>query len=180
MARTRDLMLIIGRTGAGKSTTLNHLMGSRLEVLNDGGLDTSLQVASGETAYAEIGTDDNSKTLHPQIVPTREYPSELAYCDCPGFDDNRMQEENLCSNVSVPLAISYARGVRGLMLVIDCGDLTATKGNGFISLVDTILQLLKDPSVLLAEEGGIAKNILYVFTKVPTGFDLNIRLANEI
>ena len=173
MARTRDLMLIIGRTGAGKSTTLNHLMGSRLEVLNDGGLDTSLQVASGETVYAEIGTDDNSKTLHPQIVPTREYSSELAYCDCPGFDDNRMQEENLCSNVSVPLAISYARGVRGLMLVIDCGDLTATKGNGFISLVDTILQLLKDPSVLLAEEGGIAKNILYVFTKVPAGFDIN-------
>jgi len=171
-AHNRDLILIVGRTGAGKSTTLNYLMGSRLEVIDDGGLDSSLQVASGETVYAEIGTDDNSTTLHPQVVPTREYSSELAYCDCTGFDDTRTQEEHLCSGVGVPLAISYARGVRGLMLVIDCGDF-ASKSKGLISLVNTMLQLLKDPSELVSKENVFVKNMLYVFTRVPAGMDLD-------
>lgn len=174
LAKDKGLILLVGRTGAGKSTLLNYLMGLRLVDASDGGLESKLKLAPGQTPYAEIGSELTSQTLHPQVVPTREHQKELAYCDCPGFDDNRLKEEKLCSTIGVPMAISYAKSVCGLIIVIDCADLTATKGEGVVLLANVLLQLLKNPETALSKDkDSITRNFLFVFTKVPADRNLS-------
>lgn len=160
-ARGRDLILLVGKTGAGKSTLLNYLMGCHFEFIEEG-MDTQIEVAQGSTSYADIGHDSSeSKTLLPQVVPTREFSEELAYVDLPGFRDTRSLEEGLASSVALPMVLQSAASVKGFIVVVDVRDLSVSRSQGFTDLLNLLGRLVggKTPDSLLQQ-------ISFVFTHV--------------
>lgn len=154
-AEKKEMVLVIGNTGAGKSTTVNYLLGCELQA--EESLNGNIAVPIGEI-YAEMGNDSESKTFYPEVFTNGKDP--LLYCDCPGFLDNRGKEEKICVSINTQMAITLARNIKSVMVVVDINSLTTDRGGSFRKLSETLGLLLKNP-----EE--VASSILFVFTKNP-------------
>ena len=63
------------------------------------------------------GHDKTSKTFIPQIATDPNNKSCLAYCDCPGFLDNRGAEINIANAVNVKSILKSAKCVKVLILI---------------------------------------------------------------
>jgi energy-coupling factor transporter ATP-binding protein EcfA2 len=124
----KDAVIVIGNTGAGKSTFLNYLLGCRmaLKSLQDVRLrgrrsDEVMTVAepSDECPVVPflIGHGKESETFMPQIAAPDN--DSLAYCDCPGFLDNRGAETNIANAVNIRRVLQAARSVRIVILISD-------------------------------------------------------------
>ena len=101
----REAIVVMGNTGAGKSTFLNYLMGCEMttqdpEELGLVGLDDEVVVVLPRSAGGSldeimpIGHEKKSKTFLPHIEEDPRQEAPYAYCDCPGFLDNRWPEVN--------------------------------------------------------------------------------------
>lgn len=92
----KDVNLVMGQTGAGKSTIINAIVNGA------DSLDQRCGTYVGKTAIEyndktmfEIGDGAESKTQDPGFIPLeKSKKAKSAYvCDCPGFNDsNRYQE----------------------------------------------------------------------------------------
>ena len=172
-AKDKRLILLVGATGAGKSTLVNILNGSEMVYAGlpdnmDG--EQFLQVKSGETVYAEIGHNARrSKTLHPQAVPAVFEPpapamSALTYVDLPGSNDAHLsEEERLCASFALPMAIHQAEAINGIIVVIDIESF-ATRGKSFSDFINLLGGLL-DPGIIMGAESS-ASPLIFVFTHV--------------
>jgi GTPase Era involved in 16S rRNA processing len=159
--KDKDLILLIGKTGAGKSTLLNYLMGCKLEKIKNG-MQTCLNVV-GTKFYAEIGHAlTESKTLYPQVVPLLEEP-QCAYVDLPGIGDSRSLEEKLCAGMALPMTLSVASSVKGIILVIDARDLTSGRCEIFVDSLKILGSLFKKCASDLSE---ISNQMVIAFTKL--------------
>ena len=111
-----DAVIVLGNTGAGKSTFINYLAGCELEVKWIKGR-RKLEVrgtASGgvRDEVTPIG-HGGSQTFMPQIASV----GDRVYCDCPGFSDNRGAEINIANAVNIKQALSQAKSLRLVVLV---------------------------------------------------------------
>ena len=101
--KDKEAIMVIGNTGSGKSTFLNYLLGCAMtrkdpEELGLTGL-ADIVIVSPDSTLQEvtpIGHSQISKTFMPQIVQDTQDPA-IAYCDCPGFLDNRGPEINIAN-----------------------------------------------------------------------------------
>lgn len=154
----KNIVLFVGRTGAGKSATVNYLGGRQFELVEDPKSDQEiLQIVTGQTLLAAIGDDFDSKTFYPQAIP-RSSP-DFVFCDCPGFFDSRTHEENLCTILTTQLAIKLARNVTAVVICIPREDLLpANKGANLRLLVDRINSIFQN-------FGSIAPKVLFAITK---------------
>ncbi|MDF2939758.1 MAG: hypothetical protein K0R66_400 [Gammaproteobacteria bacterium] len=138
----KDVILFIGPTGAGKSTTINYLLRHALEedVLDDG--ETILKVVENkEKKSAKMGTTVESCTTYPESFS--EPGSPFSYCDCPGFFDTR-PKERIITNMSIDMVAKSARKVQGIVLLLEDAALFGQKAAGFRELVATLRRLIKD------------------------------------
>lgn len=169
-ANGKRLILLVGSTGAGKSTLINYLNGSRLEYAplpNDKNGELFLQVQNGQTVYAEIGHNPRrSKTLHPHAIPAvynTVVDPVLRYIDLPGSNDAHLSEaERLCASMALPMTIHYAQAISGIIVVIDVRSFS-TRGNAFIDFMGLLGGLL-DRSILATE--SLRSPLMFVFTHV--------------
>lgn len=142
-ARGRDIVIVIGNTGAGKSTTVNFLAGCTMELRElDGQLGDVVVVrpvseGGALDALMPIGHSLTSTTFIPDI---RTCPADITYCDCPGFLDNRGAEINIVNAVNIRTALSLARSVR-VMILVNYHSLEADRGRGLADLCDMCTQL---------------------------------------
>jgi len=126
-AQNQEVVLVVGNTGAGKSTSINYLMGSKMllnsqtytnELGDQCVEDGEIAVASGEKEYAKIGSDPlKSQTLYAEITPVG--PDGFTYCDCTGFQDSRSNEEGIISSLGTYLAIKFSKNIKALVITID-------------------------------------------------------------
>ena len=136
MAKDRNLLMVIGNTGAGKSTLVNYLAGCQMEMIERGeaGFTTDLRTKIARVAVTSpmkevmgIGHENKSATFLPAVHDDESLG--LTYCDCPGFLDNRGAEINIANACNIKQTIAQARSVRVIVL-INYNSLKADRGRG--------------------------------------------------
>jgi len=84
-ASDKDLVVVLGDTGAAKSTTINWLCGCELEFFDvDDGMDEAVRVSalSNKSSVTPIGFDSKSKTFIPVLASLDN--DDVVFCDMPG------------------------------------------------------------------------------------------------
>jgi|688.fasta_scaffold106786_2 hypothetical protein len=114
--------MVLGNTGAGKSTTVNYLMGCKMKLVKPGELGLEgvkkVVIVDPESTRSEvmpIGHGDTSHTFMPTIVSDSDNNNQ-AYCDCPGFADNRGAEINIANAINTKKVLQQAKGVKAVFL----------------------------------------------------------------
>lgn len=162
-AKEQDVVLVLGNTGAGKSTIINYALGSKMKTTYNEDIGEHFAEPEDEsTHWAKIGNGSESQTLLPNVYTTPH--SKVTYCDCPGFHDTRTEEDRLNITIATQLMVNTAKSIKGIMVVIDPNDL---KSNA-VNMRDISLTL----SQLLQGKGN-PNSILFVFNN--KGSDTRIK-----
>lgn len=154
-AQARQLVVIVGNTGAGKSALVNLLHGCRFELAADGRVEVARDSRLAE--LMPIGHRNVSATFAPQIEPSSALGDGYAFADCPGFLDNRGFEVNVANGENVRRAVAAAQSAV-LVVLINYFSLRADRGKGVRDLLSILVGLFGSaervaahaPSMLLA------------------------------
>lgn len=122
----KDVVVVLGIKGAGKSTTINYLIGDDVYEREDGKLDRR-----NEEGTAAIGHEGYC-TVIPALYssPTSPY----AFLDTRGFDaSDRSPEELIAASILTEMAVKKASSVR-LMVVSDYSNLIVNRAESFTGL----------------------------------------------
>jgi hypothetical protein len=122
----KNALAILGGTGTGKSTSINHWMGCRMmlrtpEELEEIGIEGQLEDVivvhpdSERPEAASIGHGWDSHTLMPQIIQDPNRATRV-YIDCPGFSDNRGPEINIANAINIRRGLEQVRSVKAVFL----------------------------------------------------------------
>lgn len=158
-ARGKDIVLIIGETGTGKSTVVNYLSGCKMEPRKEGGRrQVIVSPSSPIREIMPIGHTD-SKTLIPQIHSHAGGPT---FCDCPGFFDDRGAEINISNAVNIKNLVKSARSVR-ILILLSYKTLEDKRGIILKRIRETVDSLLGKKNSLVEFKA----HLLIGITKVP-------------
>jgi len=139
-ASGKELVLVIGKTGAGKSTLINYLVGCQMESsLSPGHLTADI---SAVDEIMEIGHGRASQTEHPKAHFDEE--SGLCYCDCPGFDDNRGPETDIANAFGIKSITRHAASVRAVVVLVNYHTLKADRAVGLADTIKTTRALFSN------------------------------------
>jgi hypothetical protein len=168
----KEAIVVLGNTGAGKSTFLNYLMGCEMmlkdpEELGLDDLDDEVVVVRSRSEggpldeIMEIGHGKQSKTFLPHIESDPRQASPHAYCDCPGFLDNRWPEVNIANAVNIRRALQEASSVR-LLILINYNTLKVDKGRGLSDMLRICTQLFGSSDRLRMHKDSVLLGITHV------------------
>jgi energy-coupling factor transporter ATP-binding protein EcfA2 len=160
-AENREIILFIGLTGSGKSTTINYLLGRSLknEMAPNGETYIVPTQVDNSGNFPTIGTTAKAETLFPAVY---QAPSEkFSYTDFPGFMDNRGEAAKVCTHIFSQIAINAATHIKEIVVVIECDSLYTQRAAGLRNLAMILGELLKDPKQM-------SQSIRFVITK-PNG-----------
>ncbi|XP_014283567.1 uncharacterized protein [Halyomorpha halys] len=165
----KDLVLIIGTTGTGKSTLAQYLAGNtdRLH---------SKPTSSG-TSFIIVDEDDAisnnstifSKTVFPSLVENKI--SDIVYCDCPGFCDTRSAAYDIAANYFINAIVDGARRVK---LVFAIHHAAVEEGNERAPF----MEMVKHATKFIKNIEKYKNSIALVVTKV-SGYNKNGRISDE-
>ena len=147
--KNKDIVIFIGSTGAGKSTTVSYLLGAKLEYVQNKIGESIVKYVDESELFPRIGQSIAiSETIYAQgyeILHGRENKSILL-CDCPGFHDTRGTEYELCTTLSISKAIEESRSIKGVVLIIPYSSFLVDKGQGILQTFESLIDIL--PSFL--------------------------------
>lgn len=147
----QDLIMVLGKTGAGKSTSVNKLAGIPLK--EEPGrygvdvIDVDLEELSGRhpdavTEYAKIGQSlVTSETAYVHAykiikqVDGIEKLNKLRLCDTPGFRDTRGVDYDLSTTLSIEQAIRRANSIKSVVLVVPYDNFSGERANSLVELL---------------------------------------------
>jgi len=114
-AAENELLVIVGNTGAGKSTFINYLGGCEMEVI-DPDITQAVGVKPGSAVapLTDIGHSAAiSETFMPKVIPSTGF----TFVDCPGFNDTRGAAINIGNAVNIKELLRGALHVRVVLLI---------------------------------------------------------------
>lgn len=197
--KAQDVILVVGRTGAGKSTLVNYLLGFDFElkeIARIGGGRGRGKIAlhwkkNDEQSYlidseeakqelpAKIGVELSSETLYPTfyLAYSKQLKKEFIICDCPGLGENRGPELSLITTLGVDLTIRAAENLRTVLLLIsypafaNIGECDP-KADHILGTLNALQGIVKSPTDLNK------LNFRFAFTKIPPNIDQEDILAD--
>ena len=108
-----DIVVLLGKTGNGKSTTMNWCMGKTLVETatdeTDRYADTVLAVEGEELLGCEIGQGGDSKT---EFLQAYRVPYGLTLCDTPGWNDTGGSEIELEASIAIVKVLQTCKSAR--------------------------------------------------------------------
>lgn len=157
-AKEKEVILILGSSGAGKSTVFNYLLGCEFE---EGLSETGEEVLvpkEGQRAPAVMGDGVASETLVPNLFSLGD---GAVIVDCPGFFDNRGSAHRVCAEIATQLAMKQASRLK--VLVVISYQALSGKAEGFQELSRLLSHVFKEPDAILP-------SCLFLINKTPPGF----------
>ena len=154
-----NIVLVLGNTGAGKSATINYLLGGVAKITGSPSRRV-LNYANPLDEKAKLGhRRGESETMFPYSYDNKAR-SIYSYCDTPGFFDNRGKNEKVMVATSTKAAIKKAGEIKAIAVVIDYNIITTDRAKGLVKLSKELAKLLKNP-------GTLYNSILFIITKAP-------------
>ena len=180
--KERDIVLFIGDSGSGKSTTIQFLSGCNM-------IQTRQEISPGKFLL-HIEPDEKTRNLCSEnIISNAESKSTTRYiaaqhvplevvnrsgfitlCDAPGFGDTAGAEVDVANSMGVFKALCGCKSVKIVAFASyrSIGD----RGQGIVKLANILANMIDDVTNRLA-------SIQYVFTKFPEdNRDVNAMLTN--
>ncbi|XP_047144442.1 uncharacterized protein LOC105843848 [Hydra vulgaris] len=150
VAQGTEHVLVIGPTGSGKSTVIDHLIEKALECVRVGrnGAETVIKLmqaedncllGTGNSTVAEIGNNPISSQTD-SITPYYNINKGITYWDFPGFFDSRGEMKKM-HHAFLMQSFSKVVPKFKILLVIEVAIISAMKGEGFINLLNSLSQL---------------------------------------
>jgi hypothetical protein len=158
----KDIVVFLGNTGAGKSTTINYLCQKGL--LADDFNNIVLQDQDDPSAFP-IGQLGDSETFLPKFMPM----GDLLFYDLPGFRETRGTALSLVNACFTKSIIENARSVR-FLFVAGIGQITEDRGASFKKLVSQVRQLVPNKAIenlsgLVITKSTVSDKVLPDFLK---------------
>lgn len=166
--KDKDVILLIGLTGSGKSTLMNYLLGCELEESFSEAGDPILIPKEGQQLKAKMGTGVEAETLVPSVFLLS---NGLALVDCPGFEENRGSEYGVCAMITNQLVVQLAASVRVVLVLSQ--KAVAEKGSDFERLVNVLGKIFKNLDV-------VVPSMVFLLNKAPKGYKLNPHLKAKL
>ncbi|OMJ72052.1 hypothetical protein SteCoe_29610 [Stentor coeruleus] len=175
--RGKQIVIILGSTGSGKSTASCYLMKAEMRTYITQLGDDAIEIANRNCVdeYPKIchsiGKSDNlyARGYKLSVCLKNKTPIQLMLCDCPGFRDTRGIEYELCKNLSIDRAIKSAGCIKGIIFVIQYNAFLQDGGQpvleSFQNLIDIIPGLLEEESLL--------DSVFILITKVSDKININ-------
>ncbi|CAG9311001.1 unnamed protein product [Blepharisma stoltei] len=133
----KDIILLIGSTGCGKSTTVHFLAGSMLTKVKENGIEHIIPFLINDEALKKVNVSNlyKSETKHITAVkiPTE---SEIFVCDTPGLMDTAGAEVDIANTIGIANAIQKCKSVRPLILL--SGKADGDRFQGFKKLANSL------------------------------------------
>jgi energy-coupling factor transporter ATP-binding protein EcfA2 len=133
----KELVLVLGNTGSGKSTFVNYLVGKKMR---EEKVPKSLGMGFVcDDPVMEIGHGFESLTSFPESCS--DPSTNLTYCDCPGFLDNRGVVFDITNMYAVTRMAQLSTRVKGIVIIFNYHTLESDRARGLqdtISLLHTI------------------------------------------
>ncbi|KAL4480832.1 hypothetical protein ABPG72_001701 [Tetrahymena utriculariae] len=184
LIKGQDIILFLGNTGAGKSTTVHFLSGSRMVELKNEikkgrfltyiGPDPN-KIKNKALQKVRIGVQAESETRY--ITPVQVHFSDIQMpqkghfilCDVPGFGDTAGPEVDIANGIGIVEAIKQCKSVRPVILLSFKG--IGDKGQGIKEIAHLLVGLVQNPDDNLSQ-------FTYLFTKFPQNININSELIN--
>eukprot|EP01035_Chromulina_nebulosa_P021425 gene21425-27753_t len=169
----KDVILILGKTGSGKTATIQFLGGSNFSIDKDSRrvYDSYIISSFGNEEMRSFIISNNlkSETIVINAVDIEFNGLVYTLCDTPGFGENRGVEIDISNTLGIAAATRKCRSVRILLLSsqLSMGD----KADGIVEDLQTMSLFIKDVSTHLA-------SYTYWFTKFSK--DKNENLSSYI
>jgi predicted GTPase len=153
-SKGKDVILVVGVTGSGKSTLVNGLIGRALKYkIHKGKLRL---VDENEISNSpKIGHGNDSETSIIRLYSKNN--SSIVYADCAGFGENRGEEQEVLNFINTNSMVKNAKSIKMLFVISDA-ELEAGRGDLFVKLSETISSILKNTN-------DAKKSMNFVITK---------------
>lgn len=163
----KNLILFIGITGAGKSSTVALLLGAIMKEFENKYGETAVNVEKNSENYPKIGhLLGTSMTIYAkafELEPNyrKDGLRECLLADCPGTLDTRGTEYELCTHMSIDRTLKSAANIKSIAVVIPYASFLNGRGQMILSTFEAVIDIL--PGFL--EDNEVWKSIFILITK---------------
>ncbi|CAF1341009.1 unnamed protein product [Rotaria sp. Silwood1] len=166
LIKDKNIILFLGETGSGKSTTIHFLAGSQMQPVIVNGLNhiTPINIRNPDLKKVTTSPFARSETRYITTVTVNFKhvggftDGDIILCDTPGFEDTNGPEVDIANGIGVVRAVKGCKSVKPVVLISykSIGD----RCRGVKELAHVVVGLIP----------GIKDNIRafsYIFTKFP-------------
>lgn len=165
--KDKEVILVCGDTGSGKSTLINYINNQPLEIKTL--KDQRLPVLDCQNQITKIGHGMTSETF----IPKRCSFNNMVFWDCPGFEDTNGPDMDITNAYSITKIKNKAENIKVMAVIEESSLYGARRGQAFR---DMIIKLDK----MFLGNKRLKDSIVICFTKAYNIKDYKSFILNEV